>query len=194
MSTNSTIAIKRIDGTTTSIYCHYDGYFEGVGATLQLAYNTAEKVEELLKLRDLSVLGYFTEPQHGEKHDFEHPTQNVCVAYHRDRGEEFRQSSGRCEFNYVFDEADAVWYVEYEQFVKQTKATMLLGIDYFLKYKKELLLDALSRVDWAGWRDDEFTTACDVYENCVKKAQEAREEIRKQRAEEYEANYRAFCD
>lgn len=44
MSTNSTISIKRADGTQTSIYCHWDGYIEGVGVTLQLAYNTAEKV------------------------------------------------------------------------------------------------------------------------------------------------------
>ena len=48
MSTNATIKIKRIDGTTTSINCHYDGYIEGVGVILQLAYNTADKIEKLL--------------------------------------------------------------------------------------------------------------------------------------------------
>lgn len=109
MSTNSTIKIQRKDGTETSIYCHWDGYIEGVGVTLQLAYNTAEKVEELLKLGDLSSLRYYTEPKKGT-HDFEHPQESVCVAYHRDRGEDFRQSAGMREYNYTFVEDEAVWY------------------------------------------------------------------------------------
>jgi len=46
MSTNATIAIQRKDGTRTAIYLHYDGYIEGAGTTLQLAFNTADKVND----------------------------------------------------------------------------------------------------------------------------------------------------
>lgn len=138
MSTNSTIKIKRADGTETGIYCHYDGYIEGVGATLQLAYNTAEKVEKLLKLGDLSTLGYYTEPaaEKGE-HNFEHRQENVCCAYHRDRGEDYRQSnSSDNEFIYTFDERDACWYVEEEQPVRDTEAQKFLSLNTFWRHKK----------------------------------------------------------
>ena len=195
MSTNSTIKIKRKDGTETGIYCHWDGYVEGVGVTLQLAYNTAEKVEKLLALGDLSVLGYYTEPK-GSEHNFENPEKNVCVAYCRDRGEEFSQTSGNNEeFIYTFDEAEAVWYVEEEQRVANTEAIKTLCMNCFYRRKQRLLLDAIFCCDFAGgWEDDEFTTADMIVENCTKKAVEARQAIIDEREKEYEANYRAFCD
>ena len=68
------------------IYCHYDGYPEGVGRTLVNHYYSPFKVEQLIALGDLSALG----EEIGEKHDFmshvsEHP--KWCLAYMRDRGE-----------------------------------------------------------------------------------------------------------
>lgn len=57
MSTRCRIGIVQKDGTIKSIYCHYDGYPEGVGATLQKYYNTRKKVEKLMKLGDISSLG-----------------------------------------------------------------------------------------------------------------------------------------
>lgn len=195
MSTNSTITIKRIDGTETGIYCHHDGYIEGVGVTLQLAYNTAEKVEELLKLGDLSTLGYYTEPKAGTVHDFEHPQESVCVAYHRDRGEEYRQSNGDNEYIYTFDERDCVWYVEEEQSIRNTAAQNILYLGTIWTHKKSLLLDALADRDFRSlWRDDEFAAADNVFEVCKQKAYEARAEIIKKNAEEYNAYYSAYCD
>lgn len=99
MSTRSLIAIKQENGSVKSIYCHYDGYPEGVGSTLLDHYRTVEKVNELLELGPISCLGEHVAPlvefeKHkntGEmvKHSFDSPHDNVTVAYHRDRGEAY---------------------------------------------------------------------------------------------------------
>lgn len=196
MSTRSTIKIKRKDGTETAIYCHFDGYIEGVGVTLQLAYNTAEKVEKLLALGDLSVLGYYTDPNPDEEHTFDGNHQpNVCLAYHRDRGESFRQSNSQEEYNYIFDEADAVWYVEEKQRVYDTEAEDLLSLSVFWRYSKQLLLDEIltSSIE-THWSDDEFAKAGEVIKACIEKAKEARAEIIERERQEHEIYYRAYCD
>ena len=72
MATRSRIAIENQDGTVNSIYCHFDGYVEGVGKTLFNHYDR-EKLEKLLELGDISSLGESTED---------------TVAYCRDRGED----------------------------------------------------------------------------------------------------------
>ena len=58
MATRSFIA--RYDSTTheyTAIYCHWDGYPEGVGATLRDHYDDDEKVRLLVNCGGLSSLG-----------------------------------------------------------------------------------------------------------------------------------------
>lgn len=57
MSTRSRIGMKMPDGTIKSIYCHWDGYPEGVGKVLEKYYNDPKKIEELLDLGDISSLG-----------------------------------------------------------------------------------------------------------------------------------------
>ena len=56
MSTRSNIALESLDGTVRAIYCHHDGYPEGVGALLATYYRTDEAIEDLLALGDLSTL------------------------------------------------------------------------------------------------------------------------------------------
>jgi hypothetical protein len=77
MSTRSRIAIEKQDGTVKSIYCHFDGYVDGVGKTLFNHYDK-EKLEKLIELGDISVL--------------KESTENT-VAYHRDRGEDLHTTS-----------------------------------------------------------------------------------------------------
>jgi hypothetical protein len=84
MSTRSNIGVRNTDGTIDYIYCHFDGYPEGVGATLIKYYTNTNRVNELMKLGDLSVLGKFI----GEKQDFDNRVRDCCLAYGRDRGEE----------------------------------------------------------------------------------------------------------
>jgi hypothetical protein len=76
MSTRSRIAIENQDGTVDSIYCHFDGYVDGVGKTLFNHYDQ-EKLEKLLELGDISTLGESTED---------------TVAYCRDRGEDLHST------------------------------------------------------------------------------------------------------
>jgi hypothetical protein len=84
MATRSTIA-RKVGDTIQSIYCHWDGYPDGVGATLKEHYTTVEKIDALMALGDISVLG----AQIGSKKDFEIGVLNdECLAYGRDRGED----------------------------------------------------------------------------------------------------------
>lgn len=86
MATKSHIGKKLQDGSVKYIYCHYDGYPEHNGEILKEHYTDEAKIDALLKLGDLSILG----PEIGEKQDFnDRSTHNKdwCVAYGRDRGE-----------------------------------------------------------------------------------------------------------
>jgi len=56
MATRSTIGIKTEDGTIKAIYCHWDGYPEGVGAGLSQNYNSKEQAEALIALGGFSAL------------------------------------------------------------------------------------------------------------------------------------------
>lgn len=87
MATRSRIAIENEDGSVKSVYCHFDGYLEGVGTTLLNHYNTKEKVEELVSLGSLSALYERVKPDEGENHSFGNAVEGITIAYHRDRGE-----------------------------------------------------------------------------------------------------------
>ena len=56
MATRSTIGIKTEDGTVRAIYCHWDGYPEGVGVGLVENYNSKEQAEALIALGGFSSL------------------------------------------------------------------------------------------------------------------------------------------
>lgn len=86
MSTRSLIATTFGSGYR-AIYCHYDGYPEGVGATLLEHYNDAERARDLVALGDISSLHPKLMPDAGAEHSFDSPAKDVTVAYGRDRGE-----------------------------------------------------------------------------------------------------------
>lgn len=90
MSTHSTIAIELADGTVKQIYCHSDGYLAYNGRVLFEHYSDPAKVEQLINLGDLSMLGIVI----GQKINFndrlaynEVNQATQCRAYGRDRGE-----------------------------------------------------------------------------------------------------------
>lgn len=110
MSTNSTVAVIQKDGQVKSIYSHWDGYHDGVGAVLKQYYDTYEKANELVALGSVSCIyehvkplaiapkAYHVESIDGpapmikeNEHSFGNQQADVVVAYHRDRGEEFSQ-------------------------------------------------------------------------------------------------------
>jgi len=103
VSTRSMIGIQQEDGKIRAIYCHYDGYPEGVGQTLANYYRTTEQTEALLDLGNLSYL----RQELGEKQDFnkrETHNENWSLAYGRDRGETEQEAK---LFDYVGE------YLEY---------------------------------------------------------------------------------
>lgn len=123
MGTRSTIAILRADGSVSQIYCHWDGYLEHNGRILLDHYNTAEKVEELIALGDLSSLGREIGVKHPFSPDYNIPGDSdkwndlyrmMCTAYGRDRGEagtqpnryrdleSYEDGAQFEDFNYVF--------------------------------------------------------------------------------------------
>lgn len=72
MSTHSLIGLENADGSIIYIYCHYDGYLDGVGVTLLTKWCSRLSATALMSLGDLSSLG---------------DDLLTTVAYTRDRGE-----------------------------------------------------------------------------------------------------------
>lgn len=87
MSTNSTVAVKTDTGYE-SIYVHWDGYFDYMYPMLSENYASWERASALVSFGDASFIAKRIMPSVGSEHSFEHPEEDVCIFYHRDRGEE----------------------------------------------------------------------------------------------------------
>ena len=59
MSTRCMIGIKSADGTVQAVYCHHDGYLNGVGRVLLAYYRDERKIRQLMELGNISSLGAF---------------------------------------------------------------------------------------------------------------------------------------
>lgn len=118
MATRSIIAKKHAAGFR-AIYCHWDGYPAHVGRILHSHYRDPLKLNQLLDLGSLSILG----PEIGEKQSFGDPIDGYCLAYGRDRGEhdidavelpnyaalvDYAGKGMTCEWLYVWDSGR--WY------------------------------------------------------------------------------------
>ena len=90
MSTRSAVIVK-IGDTYNGIYCHYDGYTEGVGKTLKENFNNEAQAKEIVDLGDCSIIDLCVriKPSSDSSHSFEKPEDGTIIAYHRDRGEEW---------------------------------------------------------------------------------------------------------
>jgi len=94
MATRSTFAMKTEEGKVRAIYCHWDGYVDYAGKILSNNYTTSAAVKQLIDLGDLSCV----REEIGSQHNFDAKfgdepelpmTDNWCLAYHRDRGEDW---------------------------------------------------------------------------------------------------------
>lgn len=124
MSTRSfIIAHDPETGRYGGIYCHFDGYLEGVGDTLKEHYSDPAKVKALIALGDLSALYPALEPAPGEKHSFGNAAKGVTIAYMRDRGEtgceavwkdcwtDILEIADNSNAEYVYVWKDGMWHV-----------------------------------------------------------------------------------
>jgi len=115
MSTNSTITVQVSSNEFLTVYCHWDGYLDGVGATLKKHYRTLKDVLELVKLGDVSAL--YESCDRPEGHTFDTAVKGYTIFYGRDRQEDNvgvatidRPSDiGSQEFNYLFKGGN--WFV-----------------------------------------------------------------------------------
>jgi hypothetical protein len=105
MSTHSAIVEKTATGYR-GIYCHWDGYPEGVGATLKKHYTDPVKVSALIDLGDISCLREEVAPTKGMVHSFNSPREDVTVAYGRDRGEDGIETKTGATLKEVVDQID----------------------------------------------------------------------------------------
>ena len=107
MSTHAFIS-RIVDGTTVEgIYCHFDGYPEGVGRTL-LNFYDLEKTKELIKLGNISYLEKELYPK--GSHSFDLPEEGVTVAYGRDRKEEGQESKFYFNSEAMFIQRYVDWF------------------------------------------------------------------------------------
>lgn len=143
MSTRSRIGIIRSKPEDSppiveSIYCHFDGYPEGVGQMLLDHWTTKTKINRLIRLGDLSALGseigedqgtsWFDERYatlYADGASASDPRRNWCLAYRRDRGEKDVGSVRHSiddwpdygqEAEYLFDPDTKEWRVRRQDF------------------------------------------------------------------------------
>ena len=201
MATRSTIGIVRGYHDTTRIYCHWDGYLEWNGAILQKYYNTAEKVEELMALGNLSSLGPEIMPDDPADWDIGAGAEcghRFCRTY-TSRGEAWEQCdpTQREEYNYTFYVDDGYWTVEYGVSKEPGEAAAMLGFDKLYTNNQKYLIDALAGLSADEWKrmapKDENDWGVTLDE-CIAAAREAREPVNERKRKEYEAYYRAYCD
>ena len=201
MSTRSTIGIVRGYNDTARIYCHSDGYLSWNGSILQKYYNTAEKVEKLLALGNLSTLGPEIKPDDPADWDLgagANTGHRFCRTY-TSRGEEWEQCdpTQREEYNYTFYAEDGCWTVEYTVSAEPGKTAKRLGFDTLYTTKERYLIDALADLSVETWKGmsprDENDWGVSLAE-CIAAAHEAREPVNERKRQEYEAYYRAYCD
>lgn len=112
MATRSRIGIEGKNGIT-SIYCHWDGYPDNNGRILVEHYTDEDKIMQLMKLGNLSILG----SELGEKRPFDNPYKygtdeyetwqekykGQCLAYGRDRGEKNITARKHIDFDAFMD-------------------------------------------------------------------------------------------
>jgi hypothetical protein len=105
MSTRSTIAIERTDGTVHQVYCHWDGYVSNNGRLLLENYSDPSVLQELIDLGSISSLGDTI----GFKHSLDDYSVKMTTFYARDCGEDLK-------VNKFIDYADYCFRMQVEEF------------------------------------------------------------------------------
>lgn len=102
MSTHCYIVKKNQDGTYTGVYCHLDGYPNGVGKILSKVYATDEQVDRLLSFGDLDHLGSMIGSKHFWYRECSARCRNWCHFETRDCGTPWEQAAPKT-FADLFD-------------------------------------------------------------------------------------------
>ena len=118
MSTNAGIALRSGE-TFQTIYCHWDGHPRTMLPILRNNYNSPELAAKLISYGDASSIEERLDPTPGVAHTFMMPEKDVCVFYHRDRGDSWLSCQSTCytwrelfrqsAFEYVYIFEDGQW-------------------------------------------------------------------------------------
>jgi hypothetical protein len=105
MGTRSTIALEFADGSVSQVYCHFDGYLDGVGAELVSDYSNPFELQKLIDQGDMSSIG---EPYTGRGESIE----DTC-ARHFQNFDEYTAECEQEEYDYILRNVDgkATWFV-----------------------------------------------------------------------------------
>ena len=88
MSTRCLIGRQYKDKTIRYIYCHCDGYIDGVGTVLKKFYSDEETIDKLLDLGDLSALGTSPEECPDNLEELFHETFEYWLKWQKDPTDE----------------------------------------------------------------------------------------------------------
>lgn len=119
MSTRSYISYLYADGSVASIYCHFDGYVDGVGKNLLAHFQGAGKVKELIKGGDISSIGddgsVDSYLNRGENYYSVRPnvSENLQEAH--------AKAMDVASYHYVFDEVENVWFLLERDYTGEVK-------------------------------------------------------------------------
>ena len=114
MATRSLIGVQQQDGTVKAIYCHWDGYPEGVGLMLETFYGNPDDANKLIEMGNMSVIGATIGTQ---TNGAGHTGGAQCVFYGRDLGESDQQATVYDSFD-EFEASMDNWGVDYAYFMK----------------------------------------------------------------------------
>lgn len=110
MSTHSYIGIQTNDGSIRAIYCHFDGYLNGVGAELVSQFSTQTLAEALIEDGDCRFPGDPYKNRSGENWDTIKPKQH-------DDLEGFLQGKGRHAGHYAYLFINDEWFLVQDHYV-----------------------------------------------------------------------------
>lgn len=140
MSNRSTIAIENKDGSVWQIYCHWDGSVEHNGIILYTNYNDIKKINDLMNMGAVSVLGLHVHPS--GTHNYKNREPDVCVFYGRDNNEknidkeiyqnlkDFLVEMVNVENNYLYKTKNKKWYL-----ISEDKSLLPLRLEIKKKLK-----------------------------------------------------------
>lgn len=108
MSTRCLIGRKIKDNKVEYIYCHHDGYLDGVGEILKTYYTNDGVIDKLMALGNLSALGKIAESNPNQFNFVGKIDYNLCAAY-RDNGDEDVDSKIITEKDYIDKLNTNIW-------------------------------------------------------------------------------------
>lgn len=102
MATRSRIGFETASGAVMHVYCHYDGYVEGVGKALVQGYNDVTKAYDL-------VIGGSCSTICNTVQRFTSDSAALEISWAKDRQSYKNENNSWEEYQYLWDSRKACW-------------------------------------------------------------------------------------